>query len=62
MFKFNPENPAPFTDEIVLYVRRRLAEGWFQHVIAAELGWNQGRVSEINTGKRGVGVQQQLPL
>lgn len=35
-----------------LEILRRLAIGEFQHDIAADLGINQGRVSEVNTGKR----------
>lgn len=31
---------------------RRLRAGELQHDIAADLGLNQGRISEINTGKR----------
>ena len=34
-------------------IRERLAFGLMQHDIAADLGINQGRVSEVNTGKRG---------
>ena len=41
------------TPEIVAEVRRRLAAGEYQHKIAADLGINQGRISEVNTGKRG---------
>lgn len=44
---------APLNEENYRWVRARLALGEHQHDIAAELGWNQGRVSEINTGKRG---------
>ena len=39
-------------DETIHEIRRRLALGHFQHDIAADLGINQGRVSEVNTGKR----------
>lgn len=39
-------------DEAIWEIRRRLASGDFQHDIAADLGINQGRVSEVNTGKR----------
>ena len=42
----------PLTDETIWEVRRRLARGELQHDIAADLGVNQGRISEINTGKR----------
>jgi len=43
---------AKLTPEIIAEIRRRLALGEFQHDIAADLGLNQGRVSEVNTGKR----------
>ncbi|MHA6768077.1 hypothetical protein [Sphingobium ummariense] len=43
---------AKLTSEIIAEVRRRLALGEYQHDIAADLGLNQGRISEINTGKR----------
>lgn len=39
-------------DEVIWEVRERLARGDFQHDIAADLGINQGRISEIKTGKR----------
>ena len=44
---------APLDDDTILEICRRLALGEFQHDIAADLGINQGRVSEVNTGKRG---------
>lgn len=34
------------------FVKLALAEGFHQHVIAAYLNDNQGRVSETKTGKR----------
>ena len=43
---------APLNDETIWEIRRRLRLGQFQHDIAADLGINQGRVSEVNTGKR----------
>ena len=43
---------APLNDETIWEIRRRLALGHYQHDIAADLGINQGRVSEVNTGKR----------
>lgn len=33
-------------------IKLRLRRGDYQHDIAADYGLNQGRVSEINTGKR----------
>lgn len=33
-------------------IKRLLGEGLLQHKIAARFGINQGRVSEIKTGKR----------
>lgn len=44
---------APYTAEVFREVKLRLAAGEMQHDIAADLGWNQGRISEVNTGKRG---------
>lgn len=43
---------ALLDDETIWEIRRRLAAGEFQHDIAADLGINQGRVSEVNTRKR----------
>lgn len=43
---------AKLDDATVREIRRRLALGHYQHDIAADLGINQGRVSEVNTGKR----------
>lgn len=41
------------SDEMALQIKALLAEGELkQHEIAAKFGINQGRVSEINTGKR----------
>jgi len=38
--------------EDIALIKARLMRGDFQHDIAADYGLNQGRVSEINTGKR----------
>lgn len=43
---------APLNDQTIREIKRRLALGHFQHDIAADLGINQGRVSEVKTGKR----------
>ena len=43
---------AALTDETIYEIQRRLALGELQHDIAAVLGLNQGRVSEVKTGKR----------
>lgn len=43
---------AKLTPAIIAEIRRRLLLGDFQHDIAADLGLNQGRISEVNTGKR----------
>lgn len=50
-----PQRPerASYSPDIYREVKRRLANGEFQHDIAADLGWNQGRISEVKTGKRG---------
>lgn len=42
-----------WTDELIRYIWQRLCQGHLQHEIAADLRCNQGRISEINTGKRG---------
>ena len=49
---------APYTQETYQLVRARLAAGEYQHDIAADLGWNQGRISEVKTGKRGSNPDQ----
>jgi hypothetical protein len=46
-------NRAKLTDETIRAIWQRLRSGHYQHDIAADLGINQGRVSEVNTGKRG---------
>lgn len=43
---------AKLDDVTIREIMRRLALGDMQHDIAADLGINQGRVSEVNTGKR----------
>lgn len=40
------------TQELAELIWRRRREGLFQHQIAAELGINQGRVSEVLNGHR----------
>lgn len=49
---------APYSAEVFREVKRRLAAGDMQHDIAADLGWNQGRISEVKTGKRGIEPDQ----
>lgn len=49
---------APYSAEVFRAIKARLAAGEYQHDIAADLGWNQGRVSEVKTGKRGVDPDQ----
>jgi hypothetical protein len=51
-------NRAPLNAETYREIRRRLSLGDLQHDIAADLGINQGRVSEVNTGKRGAENRQ----
>lgn len=43
---------AKLDDATIREIQRRLSRGDYQHDIAADLGINQGRVSEVNTGKR----------
>lgn len=45
------------TAQDIADIKARLRQGEYQHHIAADYGLNQGRVSEINTGKRGVTIQ-----
>ena len=49
---------APMVAETYRIIKERLALGHLQHDIAADLGINQGRVSEVNTGKRGAVPEQ----
>jgi hypothetical protein len=44
---------AKLTDETIRLIWKRLCAGEQGMDIAADLGINQGRVSEINTGLRG---------
>ncbi len=53
---------APMSADTYRTIRERLAKGHFQHDIAADLGINQGRVSEVKTGKRGSGDAPELPF
>lgn len=52
------------TAQDIADIKVRLRQGEYQHHIAADYGLNQGRVSEINTGKRGVTIHppQQLTM
>ena len=54
----------PITAEMASYIKRLLAAGLYQHQIASVFKINQGRVSEINTGKRfaETPTARQLPL
>lgn len=51
-----PKKESRLTPETIAYIKRRLLNGEMQHLIAADLRINQGRISEINTGKRGEGI------
>lgn len=44
--------PKQLTPELASIIKARLRRGEFQYVIAADYVINQGRVSEINTGKK----------
>jgi len=44
----------------IAQIKAKLLSGQFQHEIAAEYGLNQGRISEINTGKRFGQIQPAL--
>ena len=41
----------PMTPERAAIAKRLMMSGFYQHEVAAKLGVNQGRISEINTGK-----------
>lgn len=43
---------AKLNDETIRQILQRLAMGHMQHDIAADLGINQGRISEVKNGKR----------
>jgi len=43
---------AKLNKEMVSIIKLRLERGDYQHDIAADFGINQGRISEIKTGKR----------
>ncbi len=49
----NKRERIPYSREAFSEVQRRLALGHFQHDIAADMGWNQGRISEVKNGKLG---------
>lgn len=54
--KKGERNRARLNEETIQEIVMRLKRGDYQHDIAADLGINQGRVSEVNTGKRGGGL------
>jgi hypothetical protein len=41
---------------MVAVIKRARMMGYFNHIIAAYYRINQGRIAEVNTGKRGVDV------
>ena len=47
-----PKLATPMTQEVADKIRKFKAQGLYNHQIAAELNINQGRVSEVVTGKR----------
>ena len=49
----NGRERAPMNDETYRYIWERLNAGDLGMDIAADLGVHPGRVSELNTGKRG---------
>jgi predicted XRE-type DNA-binding protein len=50
MLKRTPS--MPISAELAAKIKALLNRGLYQHQIAAAVGVNQGRVSEIKTGKR----------
>lgn len=53
---------ASLNEETISIIWERLQNGDLQHDIAADLGINQGRISEVKTGKRGAGSNGQASL
>lgn len=53
---------ARLTDDVIRKIWERLKRGHYQHDIAADLGINQGRISEVRTGKRGNHVTGLRPV
>ncbi|MDB5441248.1 MAG: hypothetical protein JWM33_3675 [Caulobacteraceae bacterium] len=47
---------ARLTPEMIAVSKRARMLGYYTHIIAAYYRINQGRISEINTGKRGEGI------
>lgn len=45
------------TAQDIADIKARLRQGEYQHHIAADYGLNQGRISEINTEKRGARIE-----
>lgn len=41
----------PMTPTRAAIAKRLMMSGFYQHQVAAKLGVNQGRISEVNTGK-----------
>lgn len=50
------------TTQDIADIKARLRQGEYQHHIAADYGINQGRISEIKTGKRGSPAQEHALL
>ncbi len=52
MKRFLKRTPSnPMTPEVAAAIKTMRAKGLYVHQIAAELGINQGRVSEVMSGK-----------
>jgi predicted XRE-type DNA-binding protein len=58
------KSSVPVTPELASYIKLLLRKGLYQHQIAGVLGINQGRVSEVKTGKRcaAAPIARQLPF
>lgn len=41
---------------MIAVTKRARLMGYFNHIIAAYYRINQGRIAEVNTGKRGAGI------
>lgn len=44
------------TPEMIAVTKRARLMGYFNHIIASYFRVNQGRIAEVNTGKRGAGI------
>ena len=53
----NYRGSPPVTGKMAAFIKYLLKKGWYQHDIAALLGINQGRISEVNSGAIHPGIE-----